>query len=165
VNAIASAASQQETGISQTNKAMQQMDLVTNKNLKRAAEAAQAGKRLEDQYGLLADAIDSLNQIIFGVGNSTAAAESASKASKGKGSGGKGGSSSPQGGGDADPAPEARSSGKVAKVSRLVPKERAGKKSSAVASESLPAESRLSNLEEDPSIINGLPSPDDARFG
>jgi methyl-accepting chemotaxis protein len=46
VNAIATAASQQETGISQTNRAMQQMDVVTNKNLKRASEAAQAGKKL-----------------------------------------------------------------------------------------------------------------------
>jgi len=143
VNAIASAASQQETGISQTNKAMQQMDLVTNKNLKRASEAAQAGKRLEDQYGLLANAIEALNQIVFGLGEGQAPVHYSTRGPGGS-MGGLGGRGFDGGGGTAT-----KIVGKIARAAK-------GK-----ATEG----GRQAHLQEDPSHGNDLPSPDDSRFG
>ncbi len=144
VNAIGSAASQQETGIAQTNKAMQQMDIVTNKNMKRASEAAHAGTRLENQYGILANTVQRLNEVIFG---NKAGMTSTSSSQGGGGWSG----NAPTGGGSDEGSAMNRVKKGLASVTKLVPKDKGEKGSS---------------KQDDPATMNAeLPHPDDTRFG
>ena len=159
VNAIGTAAGQQETGIAQTNKAMQQMDVITNKNLKRASEAASAGKRLEDQYGLLADAIGSLNQIIFGGAEGAAVMDRnlGSRSGGNRSGGSSGGAAGGAAGGGDDSGVAggaAKLVGKLAKVTKLLPKD---SKKDAGSQPSLKKAAGDSGAYD-------LPSPDDSRF-
>ncbi len=66
VDSMANSTIQQETGIAQTNRAMQKLDSMASQAMKRATEAASTGTRLEMQYRILADAVSDLRRFITG---------------------------------------------------------------------------------------------------
>lgn len=70
VSQISNAASEQAIGIDQINKAVADMDSVTQQSAKKAEETAMLGTSLDEQTSELANIIDELNVIVNGLQSS-----------------------------------------------------------------------------------------------
>lgn len=66
---VAEASKEQSTGIGQINKAVTNMDKVTQSNAASAEESSSAANGLATQANSLLDAVQSLNKLIYGVSN------------------------------------------------------------------------------------------------
>lgn len=67
VNSIANAAREQETGIKQVNRALEQMESVTNKNAQSAEELSSWATKLRSGSDSLMGEIDKLKKVLFGM--------------------------------------------------------------------------------------------------